>query len=272
MWKGIAIGGAALAIAGSAFVMAQAQTQLFQPQQRPGVGQPAVPGAPGTTMLMDSEPGAMRGFGHEGRRGFGEGRRGFGGERYDREHFGGERMGRLSDDAKRAFDQVDSDDRRAFTEARLAALKAGLALTPEQERNWPAFEQAARDFAKMRSERRQAWRDWQPAKDPIEQLRRRGDRMSETGAVLKKLADAFEPLYKSFDEGQKRRFAMLSRFGRMLGMEGPRFELGGGGFRGGDRDGMGMRRWAPRRERQGDGDRRDNENDRDEDDSGKQKL
>jgi hypothetical protein len=47
-----------------------------------------------------------------------------------------------------------AEDLRAFGEARLAALKAGLSLTPEQARNWPAFEQAARDFSKLRVDRR----------------------------------------------------------------------------------------------------------------------
>src|SRR3989442_559367 len=46
--------------------------------------------------------------------------------------------------------QLNADDLRAFGEARLAALKAGLLLTPEQEKNWPAFEQAARDYGKGR--------------------------------------------------------------------------------------------------------------------------
>jgi len=36
--------------------------------------------------------------------------------------------------------QLNAEDLRAFGEARLAALKAGLVLTPEQEKNWPAFE------------------------------------------------------------------------------------------------------------------------------------
>src|SRR5260370_34566108 len=40
--------------------------------------------------------------------------------------------------------QPNADDLRAFGEARLAALKAGLLLTPEQEKNLPAVEQAAR--------------------------------------------------------------------------------------------------------------------------------
>jgi hypothetical protein len=34
--------------------------------------------------------------------------------------------------------------------------------------------------------------------------------MSDTGAALKKLADAAEPLYKSLDENQKRRLAVLN--------------------------------------------------------------
>jgi zinc resistance-associated protein len=41
---------------------------------------------------------------------------------------------------------------KAFTEARIAALKAGLPLTLDQENNWPQFEQAIRDLAKLRIE------------------------------------------------------------------------------------------------------------------------
>jgi len=114
--------------------------------------------------------------------------------------------------------QPNTEDMRAFAEARLAALRAGLMLTPEQERNWPAFEQAARELAKQRLDRMNAFasarRDRQPrGADPIERMRRRAEMMSETGAVLKKFADAMDPLYKSLDESQKRRFAMFNRFG-----------------------------------------------------------
>src|SRR5215510_3537578 len=89
------------------------------------------------------------------------------------------------------------EDLRAYGEARLAALKAGLALTAEQERNWPAFEQAAREFGKLRIDRANA--------------------MIETGVALKKLGDATAPLYNSLDENQKRRFAVLSRLSRFGG-------------------------------------------------------
>ena len=84
----------------------------------------------------------------------------------------------------------NTEDMRAFGEARLAALKAGLTLTPDQEKNWPAFEQAARDFGKVRMERRTAMRNAPSSDDPVERLRQRATSLTDTGAALKKLASA----------------------------------------------------------------------------------
>jgi zinc resistance-associated protein len=131
--------------------------------------------------------------------------------------------------------QLNSEDMRAFGEARLAALKAGLTLTPEQEKNWPAFEQAARDYGKLRMDRRLAMRNASPSEDPVERLRQRATALTDTGAALKKLADATDPLYKSLDENQKRRFAILNRMAR----------AGRDGFR--ERGGDGMHHWGPHR-------------------------
>src|SRR3954451_8110969 len=105
----------------------------------------------------------------------------------------------------------NTEDMRAFGEARLAALKAGLTLTPEQEKNWPAFEQAARDYGKVRLDRMTAMRNAPRSEDPAQRLRQRAATMTDAGAALKKLADATDPLYKSLDENQKRRFGILSR-------------------------------------------------------------
>src|SRR5260370_14219738 len=110
--------------------------------------------------------------------------------------------------------QFSAEDLRAFGEARLAALKAGLTLNADQEKNWPAFEQAARDYAKLRRDRFAALRGGQASDDPVERLRQRATAMSDAGAALKKLADATDPLYKSLDENQKRRFAILNRLCR----------------------------------------------------------
>ena len=125
------------------------------------------------------------------------------------------------------------EDMRAFGEARLAGLKAGLALTAEQEKTWPAFEQAARDFTKLRIDLMNSAANAQQFADanPAERMNRRATAMVETGNALKKLSEATGPLYNSLDESQKRRFAMLSRLGRLGGDE-FRGRDGRPGFRG----------------------------------------
>jgi hypothetical protein len=116
--------------------------------------------------------------------------------------------------------QLSSDDIRAFTDARIAALKAGLTLTPEQERNWPPFEQAMRELAKERFERMQGDSGPSPEGDPIARLQRRADAVARRGTLLKQLAATAAPLYQSLDDAQKRRFVMLARFARSHHMRG----------------------------------------------------
>src|SRR5689334_8294410 len=70
----------------------------------------------------------------------------------------------------------DPDDAAAFADARIAALRAGLRLSAEQERHWPAFEAALREQAKARAARRSEWAsrapatpgEARPAVDPIQ--------------------------------------------------------------------------------------------------------
>src|ERR1700683_3250500 len=50
---------------------------------------------------------------------------------------------------------MSAADASAFADARIAALKAGLELAPDQAKNWPPFEQAVRDAAQMRAQRMQ---------------------------------------------------------------------------------------------------------------------
>src|SRR5438477_558767 len=52
------------------------------------------------------------------------------------------------------------EDLQAFADARLAALRAGLSLTAEQQAYWPAFEEAARELQKLRIDRASA-ASWQ---------------------------------------------------------------------------------------------------------------
>jgi hypothetical protein len=115
------------------------------------------------------------------------------------------------DDAQRW--RSNAADISAFGDARIAAVHAGLKLTPEQEKNWPAVESALRDLAKQRSEWFTARASANRPTDPIERLSLRAKVMEERGAALKKLAAAAGPLYQSLDDGQKHRFTVLARLG-----------------------------------------------------------
>lgn len=109
---------------------------------------------------------------------------------------------------------LSADDREALVDARIAALRTALKLTPDQDKNWPAVEGAIRDLAKQRAEfaaQGRENRERAVQRDPIERLRSTADIMSARAAALKKFADAAEPLYRSLDDGQKRRLTALTR-------------------------------------------------------------
>ena len=159
--------------------------------------------------------------------------------------------------------RMSPEDRAAFTDARIAAVHAGLKLTPDQEKLWPPLEAAVRDFAKLRIDRANARMNADNAKpdsakpdgvkpddskaaqaqdDPVARLRQRADDMAASGAALKKIADAADPLYKTLDDGQKRRLKILTHMERRSegGWRHREFERGmdrgGDQDRGGDRD------------------------------------
>jgi LTXXQ motif family protein len=161
--------------------------------------------------------------------------------------------------------RINPEDRAAFADARIAAVKAGLKLNADQEKLWPPVEAAVRDFAKLRIDRANARmnagrddsRDT-PRPDPVTRLRDRADTMATTAAAMKRIADAADPLYKTLDDGQKRRLAILTQMGGRFGRGDDRhhgYQRGmdggdGGQDRGLDRDrdgGAGRDRGAPER-------------------------
>ena len=91
------------------------------------------------------------------------------------------------------------EDRAGTIEARIAAHKAGLKLSTDQEKNWPAYEAALRKLAKLRAERHQ---ERKPT-DPVALLRERAEDLSNASAALRQLADAEEQLLNSLDDTQK---------------------------------------------------------------------
>jgi hypothetical protein len=157
--------------------------------------------------------------------------------------------------------RMSAEDRAAFADARIAAVHAGLKLTADQEKLWPPVETAVKEFAKLRIDRANARmntmrddnRDQQKPDDPMARLRERAETMGTTAAALKKIADAADPLYKTLDDGQKRRLAILTHMEGRFGREGWRqrgFERDDGD-RGGDRDRGYDRDRGPSRDRDG---------------------
>jgi zinc resistance-associated protein len=124
---------------------------------------------------------------------------------------------------------MSAEDRDAFLDARLAALRAGLRLTAEQDKVWPAVEAAARERAKIMMTLRQKERAAGPPADPVDGLRRQGEADMTRGRAALKLADAVQPLWSTLTDEQKRRLPMLARGILSEGMRGhlgPRVEPG----------------------------------------------
>lgn len=113
---------------------------------------------------------------------------------------------------------LSAADLNALTDARVGIIKAALQMTPDQEKYWPAVEEAIRARAKNRQarwERLAELRDSGPMeavgeRNPVELMQRRAENLSQRSADLKKLADAWEPLYKTLSPDQKKRMAFAT--------------------------------------------------------------
>jgi len=117
---------------------------------------------------------------------------------------------------------VTAADLNALTDARIDIVKTALQLTPDQQKYWPAIEEAIRSRAKDRHARLENvtvgvgeradrnlienLRD----RNPVEFLNRRSDALAQRAADLKKLAAAWQPLYQTLSAEQKRRLGFLA--------------------------------------------------------------
>jgi hypothetical protein len=120
--------------------------------------------------------------------------------------------------AQQASDpRISQADMKALTEARIAVVKAGLQLRPDQAKHWPAVEDAMRARAQTQYARITAAADQlAPGEvDPITLFRGRAAAMTERAADMKRLVDAWEPLSKSLASEQKERMRLLAAAGVM---------------------------------------------------------
>ena len=119
-------------------------------------------------------------------------------------------------------ERLNEADVAAVTDARVNVIKSTLQLTPDQEKLWPAVEDAIRARARDRQTRLanlqkeadelrgksrvEILRD----RNPIEFLNRRADALTQRATDLKKLAEAWQPLYQTLTPDQRRRMGFLA--------------------------------------------------------------
>ncbi|WP_441707398.1 Spy/CpxP family protein refolding chaperone [Hyphomicrobium sp. 2TAF46] len=99
------------------------------------------------------------------------------------------------------------------TDNRIEIVKAALQLRPDQVQYWPAVEDAIRARAEGRRQRIEnvvsRTEEGQFDRNFVQVLQNRADNLMARGTELKKLADAWQPLYSTLDDAQKRRMRVL---------------------------------------------------------------
>lgn len=143
--------------------------------------------------------------------------------------------------------RMSQDDFNRLVDARIASIKAGLKLTPDQERLWAPVETAIRSSATERFSnfQQRPSREQRQSMDFMQRLERRSTMMNEGAQRSAAVTTALRPLWDSFSEDQKRIAPRLMR--EALNVDGPRWnERGGRRGHGRDHHRMGMHQGGPR--------------------------
>src|SRR5215207_1372834 len=109
-----------------------------------------------------------------------------------------------------AHERLSDAEFKTVTDRR---IELALQLKPDQEKSWPAVEEAIRARAMARRQRLVnlvARATGQREVNPVELLRDRADALATRAEGLKRLADAWQPLYASLDDNQKARLRLIA--------------------------------------------------------------
>jgi hypothetical protein len=121
-------------------------------------------------------------------------------------------------------ERLSATDRNNLTDMRIDLVKAALQLTPDQEKLWPPVESAIRARAEDRKARIAKIQETVGRRadesrveilrnrDPLAYLQRRSEALAQRSADLDKLAEAWQPLYKTLGQEQRQRMAALAIF------------------------------------------------------------
>jgi hypothetical protein len=105
---------------------------------------------------------------------------------------------------------------KALMDQRMSFVKAGLQLTPDQARYWPAVEDALHARAQTQYAQMAALADQLGREiDPVALYRVRANAMAQQSADMKRLVDAWEPLSRSLAPDQRERMHVLAAVGVM---------------------------------------------------------
>ena len=119
-------------------------------------------------------------------------------------------------------ERLNLADRNTLTDMRIDLVKAALQLTPDQQKYWPAIESAIRARAEDRKARLAKIAETVGKRadessvevirnrDPIAFLQRRAEALAQRSADLDKLAEAWQPLYKTLSPEQRQRMTALA--------------------------------------------------------------
>ena len=121
-------------------------------------------------------------------------------------------------------DHPSAADLKKLTDLRIDLIKAALQMTPDQTKLWPPVESAIRARAENRQARLakivetvgkradESRIEVLENRDPIAFMQRRAEALAQRSADLNKLAEAWEPLYKTLSPEQRKRMAALAIF------------------------------------------------------------
>ena len=119
-------------------------------------------------------------------------------------------------------ERLSALDWNKLTDLRIDLVKAALQLTPEQTKLWPPVENAIRARAEDRKARfakvaetmgkrvDESSADIMANRDPIAFLQRRAEALAQRSVDLNKLAEAWQPLYKTLSPEQRQRMVALA--------------------------------------------------------------
>ena len=110
--------------------------------------------------------------------------------------------------------RMTQDEANRLLDARIAAIKAGLKLSADQEKLWEPVEAAIRTNGAerfKRMEQRRTMREEHRSMDLMQRLEMRSTMMTENAQRMSGLTTALRPLWNSLSEDQKRIAPRLMR-------------------------------------------------------------